>query len=205
MKKIISIGLIVLCLGLGGFVLMQKREKNIFDEMYQEEQTAIKSNQKIGFAAVPQIEQQSYKDVGPDFPILRSYKKQYLPENIDSVTVSFDFETKEIGFSLSKELTDSLILNVSYHYYVQKKELIEKVRIVQSQLNSDGNYPEDIENPKKVTDYLEKYKISITDLKEETDKVFNQLIVSDWLNVNQSNYSLDDLGDVKYIQASIFE
>lgn len=125
------------------------------------------------------------------------YSPEYLKNEKERLTISFDKKNNLLNFSYSLILDQLESLSITYNYSLEKKELIISPLLVntpESQKSEGFVYTDEFVY---VSAILNKYNLAQSDIEEMTHYVFYEKILPDWFETNGSNskFSMDNLGD----------
>ena len=184
----------MLCCLIAGFIIYWQfiRVQNIFDEMYYARvQTYYDDGRSFG--QMPQIEpvtrdeERFYRSDGEFY---NYYEKEYLREG-EKITIICSQDRGLVRISAVKKLNEFKIF-YRYSYYVRTKQMEEKVKCQYGE-----KYGETIQ---EVIALAEEAGLTKKDLMEYKQYFLYDKLLTDWLSVNSSRFSVNRWGNVEFIE-----
>ncbi len=174
--------------------------QNAFDEMYYEEMNLIKpyTFRNTSFDRSNCIGYWSRGDaitMYEDFPIQERYLQKCLPENMESLEITFYFLEKNMRVDINHEILEGLSIGVAFTYWIDNKVLEKEVYIIdRREENKTDSYFIDDEN--RVKKYLSELQID----REMIEKLYHEgienILLKDWFSVHNSRFSMDYIGRI---------
>ncbi|WP_088840416.1 TipC family immunity protein [Listeria sp. ILCC797] len=184
-------------------IINQIKIKNIFDEIYYDERTALSDGLfGSGDASLAQVKgMKPWNRSGPHSfeltPFFETYSNDVLPEGIVGLSYMFSFagekDNGSFSITIQKELSDNVIVYLGYNYKVKDKKLTKTVG-VEDKFLQDDDFTRDTDKVKK---YLEEYSTNLKEMEQVGNSILRDKLLTDWCSVYNSRFSPDDFGDVK--------
>ena len=194
----------ILLLGLL-FFLMYSRPKyqNIFEEIYHDEYHhtvgSWLSPTASTLESLPDMEKKRTR--GLLYGVTgENYKKNSSPKNIHSINYVFEYPDNELEngnvlIVINVDLPNSDILQVEYMYQHQSNQLIQKIRI----------YSDDYKQEYPVEQYITQNKLDVKVYTEIANDILKNKLISDWISVYPSQFSVENWGNVKIIKENAID
>ena len=207
---------VLICVVLSALVLMgifyflnYGRVKNVFDEIYYSElklmdrgagstpNPSLANVESIMYGEWGSLDSRWYEGEST----IETYIEGVLDEN-KSLWLSFNKKKQTVVLFYIIDLDERVSLDFKYDYSVDTKQLYQIVEIYDGTLSDDR-----IKKGDEIYPYLEKYGISIDEVKRLSDEGLYDIFLTDWFegNAEYSRFSMDDLGDIEIIKDSILE
>ena len=185
------------------------RVKNVFDEIYYSELKLM--NRGAGATPNPSLanvenivkspwgsdNKKWYDDGG----VSEFYIEGILGED-KQLSVRFNKKELTVVLFYTINLDERVDMDFKYDYSVDTKVLYQIVEIYDGTLSDNR-----VKKGDEIYPYLEKYGISIDEVKRLSDEGLYDIFLTDWFEGNSeySKFSMDDLGDIEIIKDSILE
>lgn len=203
--------LCLICLFLvGSFVYKHFiRVQNIFDQMYYNRvQTGFQEFlESASFDKMPQIDnggKQWGRTVPYEGVFDNNYKKEYLNEN-ERLFIVCERNQKVMSIEIVKQF-DEFKICFQYIYDVRKKQLVEIISCGYGGLNSEetyrflGDFKEYTEDLDKILIIIEEAGLTKEDLLQYKKYFLYDKLLTDWLAVSKSRFTVERWGRVKFIE-----
>ncbi|WLV25282.1 TipC family immunity protein [Aciduricibacillus chroicocephali] len=192
---------LLLSLIIGSYYYKALSPNNVFDEMYHIERKTIKEQKKIGFANMENIRNKSRELVTYDGNMINEhYKKSVLNEG-ESISFLFLYDDQELHITYSKELKKDIFLMIRYQYKNEENQLNQFITINDEQLPETFT----VKEIEQIKGYLKTYKITEKELKSTAHNVLYKRVLPDWFEANDSKFTIEDLGSVKFKKDSFLK
>ena len=99
-------------------------------------------------------------------------------------------ENGNVLIVINVDLSNSDILQVEYMYQHQSNQLIQKIRI----------FSDDYKQEYPVEQYITQNKLDVKVYTEIANDILKNKLISDWLSVYPSQFSVENWGNVKMIK-----
>lgn len=214
-----NIMIIVICILLTGLFVYKQfiRIQNIFDQMYY---TRIRThydwwegtmgglgNKGTSFGKMPQIEpisRDSESVYTADGYFINDYKDSFLQEG-ERISIYFDRERKILMIAAQKQFSDFKLF-YEYTYDVETKQINEAIHCTYVPLdsgesnNNKKEFSEYTKDLKEILAIIEPAGLTENDLIQYKKYFLYDKLLTDWLNVNHSRFSVNQWGRVEYIE-----
>ncbi|MBP1040186.1 TipC family immunity protein [Vagococcus sp. BWB3-3] len=174
--------------------------QNIFDEIYYAGAGATNEpfeKPRSVLENIPNIESQVYylSSISENGEKITKevYQKSTLPEDMFNLSIKFYSKKKKVNINVSYSITSTVNLSMDNTYSVSKKTLSQTLSFFDTERAGEIL----VKDKNDVQTYLATYNISEKQLTEWNAQGMNQLFLEDWVSVYPSNYSPENLGNVK--------
>ncbi|MBP1040185.1 TipC family immunity protein [Vagococcus sp. BWB3-3] len=200
MKKLLILLASLISILIAGNIYNRIKIQNIFDEIYYTGAGATNEpfeKPRSVIENIPNIESQVYylssiSENGEKITEER-YQEDKLPNNMIGLSTTFYSKKKELTINVSYSITSTVNLSMDNTYSVSKKTLSQTLSFFDTERAGEIL----VKDKNDVQTYSATYNISEKQLTEWNAQGVNQLFLEDWVSVYPSNYSPENLGNVK--------
>ena len=186
-------------------------DRNVFDEMYYGEERIFHVPYGYTvFSKIPNIKERIRKDDVYDDILFEEYTDSSEIDgliwhtNFSTWYSSFLFKFSEKIFSISfgSLLKTGKRIGVLYEYSKSTRVLREDIHIIDIKNKYDVQYYYDTDTIKR---YLDEADIPVESIKEASDELLYDKVISDWTKYTYSKFSKENIGRVKIERNPLFD
>lgn len=131
---------------------------------------------------------------------VESYKESTLPKDIDSINYTFNYPDDElekgsVSVFINLNLPTSDILQIEYKYQHHSNQLIQKIRV----------FSKTFEKEYSVEQYITQRKLNMGLYNNIASDILKSKLISDWISVYPSQFSVENWGNVKIVKDNVLD
>ncbi|MDQ8760305.1 TipC family immunity protein [Streptococcus ruminantium] len=203
-KMIYTLSVVVFVIALLPLVLtfFKPRHSNIFEEIYHDEYhhattSFLRTNSTLN--KIPDMEKKNTRGLLFGTTV-ESYKESTLPKDIDSINYTFNYPDDElekgsVSVFINLNLPTSDILQIEYKYQHHSNQLIQKIRV----------FSKTFEKEYSVEQYITQRKLNMGLYNNIASDILKSKLISDWISVYPSQFSVENWGNVKIVKDNVLD
>ncbi|WP_155962299.1 TipC family immunity protein [Streptococcus ruminantium] len=203
-KMIYTLSVVVFVIALLPLVLtfFKPRYSNIFEEIYHDEYhhattSFLRTNSTLN--KIPDMEKKNTRGLLFGTTV-ESYKESTLPKDIDSINYTFNYPDDElekgsVSVFINLNLPTSDILQIEYKYQHHSNQLIQKIRV----------FSKTFEKEYSVEQYITQRKLNMGLYNNIASDILKSKLISDWISVYPSQFSVENWGNVKIVKDNVLD
>lgn len=193
----LSIGAFVIMLLPLAFIFLKPRYSNVFEEIYHDEYhhattSFLRTNSTLN--RIPEMEVN--KTGGLLYgSISEKYRSEVLPTGVESISYSFYYpdgklDSGRMSIDFLFMHSSGVIIDIYYKYNHESDKLVQSLNIIDEKRLTDLN---------QIMEYAQEKKINLSPYFTKSEELLRNKIIPDWLSVYPSQFSVENLGNVKMI------
>ncbi|MBP1040184.1 TipC family immunity protein [Vagococcus sp. BWB3-3] len=197
-KKLLVLLICLISILISAFIYEKIKFQNIFDEIYYDSRNASGESfdRRSSLGNIKGMSASATNLTGIAAPegehaIMEFYEDDSLNAPMNSLSIVNNSTKKELRIGYSYTVTGNITIFFDNVYNVKNRQLTKVISFVE--IDSSKR----ITTQKEVKDTLLSYKITDGQLAAWDYQGMNNVFLKDWVSVYPSNYSPDNLGNVK--------